>query len=144
MSKHKLAALIDNKLRGKAYATREELHELGQACRDHGVSVETKTLLARLAGYPPAIRLAINMKTVIGLSAGAPVYNVLRDGLLPEEYIALVELDLCGLPASAREVAHGLLNVHERWCILKTTRRLFRDAISARDEFLSPNDKANL
>ena len=134
---------IDDKLRGRAYATREELRELGQACRDYGVSDETKALLARLASYPPAIRLAVNMKTVIGLSVGGYVYNVLREGLLPEEYIALVELDLCGLPASAREVAHGLLNVHERWRILKTTRRLFRDAVSAKDEFLSPNGKAN-
>lgn len=145
MSKHELLAgvPIDGKLRGRAYATCDELRALGQACRDCGVSDETKALLARLASYPPAIRLAVNLKTVVGLSAGGRVYNVLREGLLPEEYIALVELDLCGLPASAREVAHGLLNVHERWCILKTTRRLFRDAVVAKGEFLSPNGKAN-
>ncbi len=48
----------------------------------------------------------------------------------------LVELDLRGLPVRARETAHGLYNIHERWLLLKAMRRPFKLAVAARDESL--------
>jgi len=45
-----------------------------------------------------------------------------------------------GLSTSAREIAHGLLNIHERWVTIKALRSLFKRAIDAKDEFLVPKD----
>lgn len=130
----------DGGLRGRANATKDELHELGQALREHGVSERTRLLLAKLASYPPNVRLVVNLKATVGLMVGGPVYGVLRDGLTTPERDALVELDMRGLSTSAREIAHGLLNIHERWVTLQALRNLFRRAIDAKEEFLVPKD----
>jgi hypothetical protein len=142
MSKNEMKNLtIDPTLRGRANVTQDELRELGRLCREFGVSEPTKFALARLASYPPNIRLSVNLKTVIGLLAKdeKPKFSVLNDGLLKDEYAALVELDMKGLPSHAREIAHGLFNVHERWFLMKELRRLFRGAFRAKEEFISPS-----
>ena len=131
----------DGALRGRANASKDELHELGQELREHGVSERSRLLLAKLASYPPNVRLVVNLKATVGLMVGGPVYNVLRDGLTPLERATLVELDMCGLSTSARELAHGLLNVHERWVAIKSLRNLFKRAVDAKDEFLVPKDQ---
>jgi len=133
--------LPDNELRSRANPSKDELRELGQELREHGVSERTRLLLAKLASYPPNIRLAINLKIVVGLLINGPIYSVLREGLTPDERAALVELDMRGLSIRARETAHGLLNVHERWFTLKRVRSMFRDAVAAADEFLLPKDQ---
>jgi hypothetical protein len=131
---------IDPTLRGKANVTQDELRELGRLCRVHGVSEASSYVLARMASYPPHIRLAVNLKTLIGLLTqdDKPKYSVLTDGLLPDERSTLVELDLKGLSSHAREIAHGLFNVHERWFLMKQLRRLFRGAFKAKEEYISP------
>jgi hypothetical protein len=48
---------------------------------------------------------------------------------------------MCGLSSGARELAHGLLNVHERWVAIKVLRNLFKHAVVAKDEFLVPKDQ---
>ena len=131
----------DGALRGRANAPKDDLSELGQELREHGVSERTRLLLAHLAGYPPNVRLVVNLKATVGLLVNGPVYSVLRDGLTDAERAALVELDMRGLSTKAREVAHGLLNVHERWVAIKALRSLFRDAAAAKDEFLMPKDQ---
>ena len=137
-----LTVPLDGDIRGRAYATAEELAELGAACRNCGVSEQTRLLLARLASYPPPVRLAINLKTIIGLMIRGPLYNVLKEGLLPEEYIALAELDLCCLPPRMREIAHGLFNVHERWRTMVAARSLFKAAVAVKGEFLTPKTES--
>ena len=104
------------------------------------MSEKTRFVLARLASYPPPIRLAVNLKTLIGLLVKdeKPKYNVLNDGLLTDEHEALVELDMKGLPVHVREIAHGLFNVHERWYLMRELRRLFKDSFAAAEEFISP------
>jgi len=142
VSKDELKNLtIDPTLRGRANVTQAELHELGRLCREFNVSEQTRFTLARLASYPPPIRLAVNLKTLIGLLVrdNKPKFSVLNDGLLRDEYAALVELDVKGLPSHTREIAHGLFNVHERWFLMKELRRLFRGAFKAKEEFISPS-----
>ena len=129
---------LDPKLRGRANATRDELRELGTACRELGVSERTRLLLATLASYPPSLRLSLNLKTVSGLLLRSRGSDVLRDGLLPEEYAALAELDKRGMPRKLLEVAHGLLNVHERWHAMRSLGRFFRVARKVDDEYLEP------
>ena len=131
-----LGRQIDPELRGRSNAPRHTIRELGATCRAYGVSDETRLLLATMASYPPPIRLAINLKTLAGLaSRGLPV-DILRDGLSSDEYVALAELDARGLPHAAREVAHGLFNIHERWRMLRALRASFRAADAAADEYL--------
>lgn len=135
--------LPDTKLRGNAFASVEELRALGVELRDKGVSDEARMLLARLASYPPTVRLTVNLKVLLGLMTGLPRYktirSVLREGLLPEEQNTLVELDICGLSIHAREVAHGLLNVHERWVAMKELRGMYDRAGKAADNFIRPH-----
>ena len=134
--------LPDTTLRGRAFATAEELLALGVELRDKGVSDETRMLLAQLASYPPTVRLTVNLKALLGLMTGLPKYrtihSVLREGLLPDEQQALVELDMCGLSIRAREVAHGLLNIHERWIAMKELRNMYDRAGKAGDNFIRP------
>lgn len=133
---------IDDSLRGMANATTEELQQLAAACREFGVSPESKLLLARMASYPPPLRLAINLRTTVALMMEKAVRDVLHEGLLPEEYAVLAELDMRALPPRIREIAHGLFNVHERWRLLKPLRQLFRPAWEARVHYLKPNGDA--
>ena len=131
---------IDPNLRGRANVTQEDLRELGRVCREFSVSEPTKYALSRMASYPPPIRLAVNLKTLIGLLVkdDKPKYSVLNEGLLPDERAALVELDIKGLPARAREIAHGLFNVHKRWRLMTELRKLVRRSFDAKEEFISP------
>lgn len=134
---------IDPMLRGRANVTQDELRALGKLCRAYGVSEEASYALAKMSSYPPPIRLAVNLKNLIGLMAedSRPKMSVLNDGLLPDEYAALVELGMRGLPSHAREIAHGLFNVHERWLLMKTLRFLFKGAFTSKEEYISPSAK---
>lgn len=129
---------IDDKLRGKSNPTLDQLDRLRRECRNHRVSESTKLILAKLASYPPLVRLGVNLKAVMGLMVNGPIYDVLREGLLPEERAALVELDMRGLSTHAREIAHGLMNIHERWAVMKRTRSMFAEAKKAKDAYLIP------
>jgi hypothetical protein len=130
----------DNALRGRANAPKAELLELGQELREHGVSRRSRMLLAKLASYPPNVRLSINLKTTVGLMVNGPFHGVLQHGLTALERATLVELDMCGLSTGARELAHGLLSVHERYMLLRPLRRLFKPAVEAKEEYLVPQD----
>lgn len=135
--------LPDTTLRGRAFATAEELLALGEELRNKGVSTATRMLLAQLASYPPTVRMTVNLKTLLGLMTGLPKYrtihSILREGLLPDERRALVELDMCGLSIRAREVAHGLLNIHERWIAMKELRNMYDRAGKAANNFIRPH-----
>lgn len=143
MSKKQPLPPIDDRLRGRANVTRDALVDLGKTCREYGVSERTKHVLARMASYPPPIRLSVNLKTLVGLMAASEkpkftAMDVLNDGLLPDEYAALAELDMKGLPTASREIAHGLFNVHERWLLMRELRKVFRLSFAVKDEYISP------
>jgi len=111
--------------------TREDLHRFFDAISKVNISPCAVELFRSLACVPPDLRLAINLKTFLGLSAVFPVIDILRDGLSDKERLSLVELDGSGISVSDREVAHGLLNVHERWIISKALSKSFRNAKAA-------------
>jgi len=126
-------------VRSNSYPSEQELKALGAELREFGVSFSVRVMMAQLAARPPRVRLAANLKTVVSLMAKAPVYNILTEGLTPEEHAALVELDMRGLSIGARQTAHGLLNVHERWTMLRSLRRLFKQA--PRKGYLTPRSE---
>lgn len=124
-------------LRSDAYAPVEDLRQLGKECQARRVSEETRLLLGRLASYPPNVRLVVNLKMLIGLMVDGPIYNVLTEGLTPAEHTALAELDIKGLTSRSREVAHGLLNVHERYQAMQGLRSIVKRAQGARGRFIT-------
>ena len=130
--------LPPEKLRSNSYPTEEQLRELGREMLNARVPKDARLLLAKLAILSPAVRLSVNLKILVGRMVSKPIYNVLKDGLTPAEHAALVELDMRGLTLQSRETAHGLLNVHERWCAIKSLRRLFRQAFDSRGAYLEP------
>ena len=133
---------IDPKLRGRAFASKADMNAVAKICREHKqISDKTRSLLARLASYPPTVRLAVNLKITIGIMAKGPIRDVLTEGLLPEEHAALVELDALAIPPRDREIVHGLFNVHERWLLIRQTRPMFEEAQRAKNEYLQPREE---
>jgi hypothetical protein len=99
-------------------------------------------LFGSLASYPPPLRLAFNLKKFLGCTVLHEVTNILSEGLTDDERSALLELDQAGLSIRIREIAHGLLNVHERWTLYRKLSKMFREARVHKDEFeqLKPLD----
>jgi hypothetical protein len=75
----------------------------------------------------PVLRLSVNLKHIILESALGPVRNW-KEALAPEEREALTDLQDHGFASEHMEVAHGLLNIHERWSVMKATAKAFREA----------------
>lgn len=111
----------------RSFPTRTEIQVLLSEMKKARVSAGTASLVRRLAGYPPALRLALNLKSLLGQSALKVVDNVLVDGLSSVEKKALVELDT-RLSVQAREIAHGLFNVQERWMLRRALAKKFEEA----------------
>ena len=116
--------------------TKDRLQQFEAALRKAGVSSRSFDLFMRRAAYPPDLRLAINLKIMLGQVVIKEIDDLLRDGLLAEEYAALVEIQLKGLPPAMLEVGHGLLDVHNRGLLLRSVSKLFRRAKRAKDERL--------
>jgi hypothetical protein len=135
--------LKPEKLKSRSYPSADDINNLGEEMREARISDATKVVFAELAVLKPADRLASNLRTLVGLMAKSPIYHVLTEGLLPEEHAALVELDLHVLSLSARETAHGLLNIHERWCAAKELRRLFKQASLVDGGYVVPAEEGN-
>jgi hypothetical protein len=130
--------LPPEKIKSKSYPSEADLRRLGEEMNAAHISEDSKILLARLAVLRPEARLAHNLSILLILMRNSPVYNILTEGLSAREHATLVELDLHVLSLAARETAHGLLNVHERWCAAKELRRLFKQAATSNGGFLSP------
>lgn len=126
-----------------SYPTKARIQELGVEMVEEKISKSTRLLFAKLAVLSPRVRLAVNLKTLIGLMVSSGVSNILTEGLTPLEHASLVELDLRGLSLSSRETAHGLLNIHERWSIAKALRRVFRRADESNGGHLEPPESDN-
>ena len=129
-------------LHSKTFPTSDELRELATACAEFDVSDATKLMLAKRASMPPAVRLTVNLKSLLNLMVDGPIYNLLTEGLTSQEHSALVELDVRGLPVNTREVAHGLLNIHERWVVMRMLRSFFKRATKVQGGFLTPEIEA--
>lgn len=114
----------------RSFPTRVEIMMLLQEMQKAGLSESSYALVQKLATYPPALRLSMNLKTFLGEAVLRPIENVLTDGLSPTEKKVLGELDT-RLSLPAREVAHGLFNIHERWMLKRTLSKKFDEAHDA-------------
>lgn len=120
----------------RSYPTITEIQELIAVLPQCKLSEASVRVFRVLAGQPPDRRLAINLKSFLGLCMQHEIKNVLNEGLNDKERRALSELDASNLPVRLREVAHGLLNVHERWCMLKGLAKPFQEARAARMNYV--------
>jgi hypothetical protein len=105
-----------------------EIKALLRELKARGISGRTRGLFISLSAQEPVYRLSVNLHAMLNLIYNHEVGDVLRDGLRDNERAALIELDSSDLPVEFREVAHGLLNVHERWVMLKSLSKMYRQA----------------
>lgn len=126
-----------------------QLTEFFEALRLYNVSVNTVSKFEYLSRQTPMRRLSINLRVLLTILADRQIQisNVLEHGLVVAEKAALVELDLRSVPLEARQIAHGLFNVHERWKMLKTMAKALREAEAARNSYITempgdPNEVA--
>lgn len=96
--------------------------------RNRRVRYETYKLFTGLAGMSAAIRLARNLKVLLGFLASREVNSITSDGVTEEERAALVNLELVSSSQFSREVAQLLLNVPERYQLLQSLGGMFRQA----------------
>jgi len=93
-----------------------------------------------LMSMSPCKRLAANLHFTLERMTTTHIRNVLEDGLSEKEKSALLELELHSAPDELLSVAHGLLNVHERWFLMKSIGSKFRSAAEKSAEFLQTGD----
>jgi hypothetical protein len=98
------------------------------------------TVFIPLMSVSPHRRLATNLGRMLDRMAVVQIRNVLEDGLSEDEQKALLELELHEASDTFLGVAHGLLNVHERWFLLKSVGSKFRAAADSSMEYVSPGD----
>lgn len=121
-----------------------ELTEFFEELSKRKVSPETFDVMRSLASCRPDIRLAINLKVFLKLTITGEVTNILNEGLTRRERAALIELDMGNFSIPMREIAHGLLNVHERWMLLKSLSAAFRQAKRCPKDYLDPHLLGNI
>lgn len=120
----------------RSFPNAGEIQEFLKVLRTLRTSAQTKELFVRLASYPPELRLAMNLKTFLGMNALHEVKNILSDGLTDIERKALVELDSSRASVRIREIAAGLLNVHEKWIAIRALGKSFREARAAHGQYV--------
>ena len=120
----------------RSFPSAESIGQLLKECEKHKISDTTVVLLRRLAARKPRLRLAVNLHMCLSAAIDKDLDNILVDGLWEDERRALIELDTSAVPPPLREVAHGLLNVHERWVLWRSLARSFRTAEAAKDHLL--------
>jgi len=108
---------VPDKAFARSWPAPTEIAELLEALRAVPARDETTRLFHMLGSYPPRLRLAVNLKNFLGETALREIRDVLADGLRPEERQALSDVQKAGIARHLLEVAHGLLNVHERWIV---------------------------
>lgn len=87
----------------------------------------TYGIMKRYAQMPPTYRLAVSLKTVVGLLASKDVTDVIREGLTKDERDTLIEIDGSGMSLESRRTAHSLLDIDFRTRQLEAFGRIFRD-----------------
>jgi hypothetical protein len=126
------------RVKASAPGDRRQLGELFNKLNELKVSKSTTNVFFNLATYNPTHRLAINLRVVLGQMALREIRNVPKDLLSEREYKALVELHLVGVPEKQLEVAHWLLNLYDRWIMLKSLSKSFRTAAAESESSIKP------
>ena len=118
----------EERILSKSFPSKEEMGELLDELERSNVSKQTYQLFRNLASWVPHLRLSINIKNLLGEAVLHDVNDVLVDGLQPVERRSLLEIDSLGLPVRIREVAHGMLNIHERWIVKRALNQAMKKA----------------
>jgi len=121
--------------------TPAEIAELLNALHAAGTRDSTVQLFRRLGEFPPRVRLAVNIKNFMGETIRRDVNNVLLEGLQPWERGALFDVQTSGVSVHLREVAHGLLNVHERWLVKRALSKPMLEARKCEQRIYKPGKK---
>ena len=111
----------------------EDIRELLRELVDTSVSDETAKLFGALAINSPLARLVTGLTNTMNILTKRNVRHILSDGLTPEEFLALIELDDLDLSIESRVTARGLLCVKERYAMVKGLRGYFNSARQAKD-----------
>ena len=115
-----------------------ELYQFINDVNEAFVSAHAKDLFTALAAMPSPDRLSHNLCVFAGLIPRVQVWrDILVDGLTDEERTALCELDASTLSVRAREIAHGLLNLHSRWLVMRALKGTLTDAQRHHREYLA-------
>lgn len=90
--------------------------------------LKNKPLLSLFKGrasLSPRVRLAANLKNLLGCLSQDSVINVLASGLSDTETQALLDLEDAGVSEGTLAIAHGLLHISERQELVPTLSRSF-------------------
>ena len=107
--------------------TAPRLEQLLAEILKHRLSLRAYGMMKRYAQMPPAYRLAVSLKTVIGLMADKDVTDVMSGGLTKDERGTLSEIDGSGMSLESRRTAHSLLDIEFRTWQIDAFSRIFRD-----------------
>jgi len=120
----------------RSFPNTGEIKEFLAALSHAGVSKATIGFFESLASLPPDKRLAWSLICFLKMNANHEVKDILADGLNKEEKKALIELDSAGLPVRIRELGHGIIGVHEKYILIRSLGKSFREARANKTQYL--------
>jgi len=97
-------------------------------------------MLERLAKLSPARRLAVNLKTLIGLMGEKEVTDVFRFGITPQERAALAALQVGRFSPRIKEIGHSLLGIQERAQLINALGSKFKVLVTKAGGFVNECD----
>ena len=121
----------------KSYPNGADIDGLLAEMEKHKLPPSSIEYLHDLGTMSAEVRLAVNLKQLLALALKHHIDNILSDGLTPQERKLLGHVD-GALSVPLREIAHGLLNVHERWVLARALAKSFREAKAAKNSQLLP------
>jgi len=103
----------------------ERVEQLLACLQQGGQTKQAHGLFARLAAMPPAVRVALHLKSALTSLSVREIESAV-DTLSDEETAALALLDRQGPTILQRETAHALLGIPERFQVVSTWGVAFR------------------
>lgn len=88
----------------------------------------TRTMFNNLGTMEPTIRLTRNLKIILSILSTTPIQNVLWEGVLESERLALLDLEHVKAPVGLKATAQGLLNLNERMHLVESVKEVYRRA----------------
>jgi hypothetical protein len=133
-------AMIPKRVRSVPNPDKAAILGLVQLIADRCPNSAAAKVFLRLSFQSASNRLECNLHVILACMADHEVEGVLNNGITDDERMALLELEDSGALDSHLAIAHGLLNIHERWLLMKSVSRLFREAVTRDGQYLSEPD----
>jgi hypothetical protein len=102
--------------------------------RDRITNAQSCTL-RHLGAVPPTLRLSMNLTRTLHLLRDGQATDTGIDGLLKSEYDTLVAITKAGMSIRHQEVAQQLLNVTERYQLVRSLSYSFKKARQNEGEY---------